>query len=123
MKKRSFLLFGLALSLTFCHDEASDSIIGTWQTDKVNVQFDEQRNTPALVKQIGEMEKQNSIVVSADSTLTFNGLYGGTNGRLHLTKEGTMLVDGVTFGQWKEGQIVTQTDSPLGKVVVTYRKK
>lgn len=123
MKKTLLLLIGLALGLASCHKGASRSIIGTWLVDKVNVQFDEQRNTPELVKQIGEMEKQNIIVISADSLLTFKALDGETRGRLSLTPDGSMFVDGASFGQWKEGRIVTFSDSPLGKVVVSYRKK
>ena len=122
MKKSFFLFLGLALSLAACRNKSSDSIIGTWQADKVSVQFDEQRSSPELVKQIGEMEKQNSIVISTDSTLVFKNLDGESKGRLSLTKDGMMFVDGATFGQWKEGQIVTKTDSPLGEVVVTYKK-
>lgn len=123
MKKQFFLLLALATGLTSCHNKASDSIIGTWQADKVNVQFDEQRNTPELVKQIGEMEKQNSFVITSDSLLTFKSLDGETQGRLNLNKEGMMHVDGALFGQWENGQIVTRTDSPLGEVVVTYKKR
>ena len=123
MKKPFLLFFGLALCMASCRDESSDSIIGTWKADKVNVQFDEQRNTPELVKQIGEMERQNSIVISADSMLVFKSMEGESKGRLSLAKEGTMFVDGVQFGRWNEGKIVTQSDSPLGMVVVTYGKQ
>lgn len=123
MKKTLLLLIGLALGLASCHKGTSRSIIGTWLVDKVNVQFDEQRNTPELVKQIGEMEKQNIIVISADSLLTFKALDGETRGRLSLTPDGSIFVDGASFGQWKEGRIVTFSDSPLGEVVVSYRKK
>ncbi|MBR1513629.1 MAG: hypothetical protein IJ622_04980 [Bacteroidales bacterium] len=123
MKKHFLLFFGLALCLASCRDNASDSIIGTWKADKVNVQFDERRNTPEVVKQIGEMEKQNSIVISADSILVFKSLDGESKGRLSLAEDGRMFVDGAQFGQWKEGTIVTQSDSPLGMVVVSYCKK
>lgn len=123
MKKTFFFLLGLALGCTACHEKNSGSIIGHWLSDKVNVQFDEQRNTPELVKQIGEMEKQNSIAITSDSILIFKSLDGEKRGHLSLSKDGLMLVDGVSFGQWKNGQIVTRADSPLGEVVVTYKKR
>ena len=122
MKKRLLLLAGLAVALVACHRNPTDSLIGTWTVDKVNVQFDERRSTPELVKQMGEMEKQNVLTINKDSTLTFKGLEESAQGRVSLRGDGTLLFDGAVFGIWKEGQIVTRTDSPIGEVVVTYKK-
>jgi hypothetical protein len=121
MKKNLLFLAGLAFVLAACH--RNDSLIGTWTVEKVNVQFDERHNTPELVKQIGEMEKQNVITISNDSTLTFKGLEETSQGRLSMKSDGTLLFDDTVFGQWKEGQIVTRTDSPLGEILVTYKKE
>ena len=121
MKKCYFLFIALGLMLAACQPD-TDSLIGTWTVDKVNVQFDEQRSTPELVKQIGEMEKQNVITISKDSTLTFKGLEETMNDRISLKGDGTLLFGGTLFGTWKNGEIVTRTNSPLGEVVVTYKK-
>ena len=122
MKKHIPFLFGFALLLSAC-TEKPDSLIGEWVADKVNVRFDENRSTPEMVKQIGEMEKQNTFRIGTDSILVFNSLESQLQGRLTLDNEGTLYCDGTLFGQWKEGQIVTRTDSPLGEIVVWYRKK
>ena len=122
MKTDILFLTGLAIALCGCH-HGGDSIVGTWTVDKVNVQFDERRNTPELVRQIGEMEKQNTITISADSVLTLTNADGSMTGRLHLLDDGTILVDAMPIGQWKDRQIVTRTSSPIGEVVVTYRKR
>ena len=122
MKHRLLFLLGLAATLGACQLE-TDPLIGSWAVDKVNVQFDEQHSTPALVKQIGEMERQNTLSISADSTLVFKGLEETKKGRLCLRSDGTMLFEGKAFGTWKDGRIVTRTDSPVGEVVVTYRKE
>lgn len=108
--------------LASCTEEP-DSIIGTWSVDKVKVEFDENRSTPQLVKQVGEMEKQNLIIINSDSLLVFKSLDGDVLGQLSLSDGGVMRVDGDVFGQWKEGQIVTRNDSPLGEILVVYRKK
>ena len=121
MKHYLFLLMTLTAALFGCNRH-QDSLIGTWTVDKVNVQFDERRNTPELVKQVGEMERQNTIVISPDSLLVFKSLEGETQGRVSLSKDGTLTFNGTCFGLWKEGSIVTRTDSPLGEIVVTYRK-
>ena len=120
MKK--IFLFLLALTVAACQHDA-DPLIGTWTVDKVNVQFDEQHSTPELVKQIGEMERQNTLSIGADSTMVFKGLEETKEGRLSLRSDGTMLFDGTAFGTWKGGRIVTRTGSPLGEVVVIYRKE
>ena len=123
MKKRLLLLAGLAVALVACHRNPTDSLIGTWTVDKVNVQFDERHSTPELVKQMGEMERQNVITISKDSVLTFKGLEESHQGRVSLKSDGILIFGNAVFGQWKEGQIVTRTDSPIGEVVVKYRKK
>ena len=120
MKNRIIFLLALAAMLSACHPKA-DPLIGTWTVSKVNVQFDEQRSTPELVKQVGEMEKQNIITIDSDSILTFKGLDEEWQSRISL-KNDTLLRNGKTFGIWKDGTIVTCNGSPLGEVVVTYKK-
>ena len=123
MKKSLIFLAGLAVAFAACHRNPTDSLIGTWTVDKVNVQFDERHSTPELVKQMGEMERQNVITISKDSILTFKGLDENYQGRVSLSGDGTLLRDGMVFGIWKDGEIITRTDSPIGEVVVKYRKK
>ena len=122
MKYRLLFLLGLMALLGACQPEA-DPLFGTWTVDKVNVQFDEQHSTPELVKQIGEMERKNTFSISADSILVFKGLEETKQSRLSLHSDGTMLFDGTAFGTWRDGLIVTRTGSPLGEVIVTYRKE
>lgn len=122
MKKPILLLLGLFATLFGCNRN-QDTLIGTWTVDKVTVQFDERQSTPELVRQIGEMEKGNVVSIGSDSTLVFKGLDTEWQGRISLNNDGTLMCNGTSFGTWKDGQIVTQTDSPLGEVVVVYRKK
>ena len=122
--KKSTAIFLWTLTLLFCacHHDKTNSLIGTCTVSKVNVQFDEHRNTPELVKQVGEMEKQNVLTIGKDSTLVFNGLEENWQSKASL-KNDTLLLEGTAFGVWKDGEIVTWTNSPLGKVVVTYKKE
>ena len=122
MKNRYFLLLPLAAMLCACTPKA-DPLFGTWTVSKVNVQFDEQRTTPELVKQVGEMEKKNVITISNDSILTFKGLDEEWQDRISLQNDGTMLREGVAFGTWKNGEIVTRSGSPLGEIIVVYKKE
>ena len=121
MKSKFLLLISLTFAFCACHHK-SDPLFGTWTVDKVNVQFDEHHNTPELVKQIGEMERQNVITIGSDSIMTFKGLDESLQGTLSINSDGTLLLDGTLFGQWKDGSLTTQTTSPLGEVVVRYKK-
>ena len=121
MKKPILFLLGLAAALCACQPE-QPSLIGEWKADKVNVQFDERRSTPELVKQVGVMEKQNRLTISNDSVLVFKGLETETQGQLTTDGKENLYLDGVLFGQWRNGEIITKTPSPLGEIVVSYRK-
>ena len=121
--KKSFLpLLGGLFLLAAC-TQKPHSLIGTWTVDKVNVQFDENRTTPELVKQIGEMEKGNRIHISSDSTLVFTMLDNETQGRMTIDQQGVIYCDGERFGLWKDGTIVTTVSSPLGEITVKYQKE
>lgn len=122
MKKSFLFLFALVIMLGSCRHEA-DTLVGTWTVDKVHVQFDEQRVTPELVKQVGEMERQNTFSISADSVMVFKGLDLTWEGHVCLKSDTTLLCDGREFGTWCEGRIVTQVDTPVGEVIVIYRKE
>ena len=114
--------FVLAMLLAACTSKP-DTLIGDWTADKVTVQFDENHATPELVKQVGEMEKQNRISIGNDSILVFKSLDGEMQGRITVDQQGVIYCDGQKFGIWKEGIVVTETPSPLGIIVITYRKE
>lgn len=121
MKTHILLFLSLSFLLCACHD-TSDSLMGNWKADKVNIQFDENQSTPEIVKQVGEMERQNHFSINKDSILVFQGMDTEWQGRLTLSENGVLMCDGQIFGQWKESEIVTQTPSPLGEIVIVYRK-
>ena len=122
MKKHLIPFFAIGLMLGACKP-MPNSLIGTWRVDKVNVRFDENRATPELVKQIGEMERGNALSISADSILVFKGTDETLKGKLSLTGDSIMLVDGKVFGVWEKDRIITKTTSPLGEVVIYYNKE
>lgn len=122
MKKLIPFLLGMTLLLASCTNH-SDSLIGDWVVEKVNVQFDENRSTPELVKQIGEMEKQNAFSINADSLLVFKGLDETWQEQVKLKNGDKLYCGDDLFGTWRENMIVTRILSPIGEIVVTYRKK
>lgn len=114
-----FLL--IALLCSSCHRN-DDSFIGRWTVEKVNVEFDETKSTPEMVRQYGELEKGNVIEISKDSVLTF--VSDGDTLRGKCSLKGSLLTcDGVAFGRYENGHIETRTATLLGEIVVRFKKK
>lgn len=104
---------------TSCH--RNDALVGRWTVDRVNVEFDENKSTPEMVRQYGELEKDNVIEISCDSTLTFISSGDTLRGRcsLHVPN---LYCDGILFGQFDNGLLKTETSTPMGELVVYYKK-
>lgn len=120
MKKLVLIL--LSLIAVSCH-RPSDPLFGTWQANKVHVGFDEKHTTPDMVKQIGEMEKQNRLEIMSDSTMTFISSDYTLQGQLRLCSDGKLFCNGELFGIWSDGKITTSTPSPFGEISVEYTKE
>lgn len=114
-----FLLLPVLLFVS-CHRNG-DTLIGRWEVERVNVEFDESKATPEMVRQIGEMEKDNVIIIAQDSLLTFISNGDTVRGRYSL--QGTRLFcDDKPFGICENGMIRTESSTPLGRIEVLYRR-
>jgi len=108
------------LAFASCHRH-EDPLIGRWTVDKVNVEFDEYQSTPEMVKQYGELEQDNVIEISADSLLTFVSQGDTLKGRCSL-RGGLLYRDSEPFAQFRDGKLITESATPLGKITVSYEK-
>ncbi len=99
-----------------------DTLFGTWITDNINVEFDESKSTPELVKQFGEMENGNRIVLSQDSTMQFQSSEEKLSGRFSLSND-TLFCNGQVFGLLKNDRILTTKKTILGVITISYKKK
>ena len=111
-----------ALAFASC-THSSDPLFGTWNATKVHVDFDETRTTPDMVKQIGEIEKQNQFEIKSDSTMVFTGNGSTLEGQISLQPSGMLYCNGEPFGIWSGDRITTQSPSPFGEIKVEYSKK
>ena len=118
---RDALSVGMMLLFLFSCQGHHDPLVGRWTVDKVNVEFDESKSTPEMVRQFGEMEKGNVIEIGQDSILTFVSDGDTLRGRCSLEKT-QLFLDGNPFGYLKDGKLITEEVTPLGKVIVKYRK-
>ena len=118
--KRYMSFFVLIILLSSCHRN-DDPFFGRWTVDRVNVEFDEYKATPEMVRQYGELEKGNVIEISNDSVLTFISDGDTLKGQCSLRGQ-QLLLDGKAFGKIEDGLLTTETSTPLGKVRVVYRR-
>ena len=114
-------LFVILITLFSSCQRNDDPFFGRWTVEKVNVAFDESIASPEMVRQVGGMEKSNSIEITKDSVLTLITDGDTLTGRCSLQGVG-LTCEGKPFGRYENGKIQTETQTPMGKVVVVYRK-
>ena len=111
----------LLVLVSSCHRD-KDPFIGRWTVEKVNVEFKEDGVTPEMVRQYGELEKDNLLEIGKDSVLTLISGGDTLQGRCSL-QGGQLLLEGNPLGRYEHGRIETETVTPLGTVKVIYSKR
>ena len=118
---RFCFLIGLVLFSFVSCTQTEDPFFGRWTVDKVNVEFDIDWATPEMVRQSGVMEKNNVVIISADSVLTL--IMDGDTMQSRCSLRGNqILCDGEPWGWYEEGTIKTETFTPMGYVKASYVK-
>ena len=118
---RNCVLIGLLLLMLASCAPKDDPLFGRWTVDKVQVDFDVDWATPEMVRQYGSMEKNNVIMISADSVLTLVMDGDTMQGRCSL-RGSQILCDGEPWGVFEEGVIKTETFTPMGYLKTSYVK-
>ena len=118
--KRVLFIGWVLLFLASCAPD-EDPFFGCWTVDKVNVDFDAEGATPEMVRQLGTMEKNNVVIITADSVLTL--VSDGDTIRYRCSLCGNqILCNGVRWGCFENGILKTETSTPIGSVKVSYKK-
>ena len=111
----------LVLLVFFSCERQQDPIMGHWRVEKVTVDFDENRSTPEMVRQLGELDKGNIIDITKEGRLVF--ITNGDTLRSSCSLRGdTLYCDGTPFARLTNGALVTEEETPLGKVTVRYTR-
>ncbi len=129
--KLPVLMFALAILITSCSESPEAKLIGTWKAQKVDTEFDEQYTTPEMLRQVVEMQKETYFRIIDDSTLVIV-----SPGNTHETKFNFSSKDQtITYffdsnpnqlnklGTLSSGKIVSETNTPLGKITIYYEKE
>lgn len=125
------LLIITSILVVSCKSDPSAKFIGTWHVVDVDASFDEQRFTPEMLKQVVQMEKQVFFkfvndtlmnIITLDQTNSAYWYYDEDTGLVSYRFEGpaSQLND---LGYYKNGSIVSESQTALGKLTITYQKK
>lgn len=133
--KRYFLL-GLISSLSIiyaCDSNPKSKLTGTWKAEKVDIDFDEQRASPELIRQVGLENKEVFFKIQNDSMMLLYISAGSEAQNLFwfLDEKGGLLsyaykkddLNPIELGKLVDGKIVAESETPLGKIKTTFAKE
>jgi hypothetical protein len=130
MKLFKILSITLILFATAC-GSSENKLTGTWKVEDVDTQFDENRMTPAMVLQVVEMQKETYfrilndsviIIVSSDNTHEAKWEYNNSDNVVNYYFESTPNRKN-KLGSLVEGKIISESNTPIGKMTITYAKE
>jgi len=120
---RKFLKILTLFMLFSC--SRSSSIIGTWTVEKISFEFDERKSTPEMIQQLGEIEKHNTLIFKNDSIVHITMATIDADYQYQISENGTVSLtpdENITI-MLNHDIIKTETETPIGKMTVTYLKR
>ena len=126
---KSFIkILPLLLIFIFSCTPKNDTIHGRWVVDRVNFDFDERRNTPEMISQIGKEESKDELIFKNDSVvyvkmLSYNGDYQYMiNETLEINfKDEVSNIN--KLGVLKDNKIYSEQNTPIGKMRIVFVKE
>ncbi len=126
---KSFIkILPLLLIFIFSCTPKNDTIHGRWVVDRVNFDFDERRNTPEMISQIGKEESKDELIFKNDSVvyvkmLSYNGDYQYMiNETLEINfKDEASNIN--KLGVLKDNKIYSEQNTPIGKMRIVFVKE
>lgn len=103
------------------------SLEGRWVVDELNFDFDERRNTPEMISQIGQEESKDELIFRNDSIvyikmLTYEGDYRyAINEKSEITFEDATS-DNNKLGILKNNKIYSEQNTAIGKMRMVFVK-
>ena len=124
---KSLKILSLLLIFIFSCTPKSDTIYGRWVVERVNFDFDERRNTPEMISQIGKEESKDELVFRNDSVVyikmvSYDGDYRYViNDKSEIYFKDDALNDN-KLGVLKDGKIYSEQNTVIGKMRIVFVK-
>ena len=102
------------------------SLEGRWVVEKVNFDFDERRNTPEMISQLGKEESKDELIFKNDSIVfvkmaSYNGDYQymiSENSEISFKDNDVVKKLGIL----KENKIYSEQNTAIGKMRIVFIK-
>lgn len=133
MKSRLFLIILLIsglVAIVSCSTKKGPDLTGIWKVADVKVEFDEQSLTPEMLRQVAEREKQTILEIQNDSVMSI--IAGNTTYKAFWVLDQESGIINYRFedmgarmtelGKLIDGTIVAESETAMGKIIVTYQK-
>jgi len=130
MKINLIFLAVLLITMFSCRSPES-KLTGTWKVVDVETHFDENSMTPAMISQVVEMQKETFfkilndsviIIMSSDNTHEAKWSFNENSSTISYYFDSTPVNKNV-LGKLINGKIVSESEAPIGKMVITYGKE
>ena len=126
--KTLFKIFSFIILFVMTSCSSPDfSLEGRWVVDELNFDFDERRNTPEMISQIGQEESKDELIFRNDSIvyikmLTYEGDYRyAINEKSEITFEDATS-DNNKLGVLKNNKIYSEQNTAIGKMRMVFVK-
>ncbi len=121
----------LIIILSSCGGSPESKLVGTWKAQKVETDFDEKYTTPEMLRQVVEMQKETYFRIIDDSTLIIESPGSSHETQWKLDKDNNTIAyffeDNPAslneLGKLSSGKIVSESTTPLGKIIIYYEKE
>lgn len=117
-----FVLFAM-----FSCSSPDFSLQGRWIVETLNFDFDEKRNTPEMIRQIGTEESKNELIFRNDSIVYIKmSVYDGDYQYSIDEKSEITFKDGdsnINIGILKDNKIYSEQNTAIGKMKITFIKE
>lgn len=130
MKLIKIISIVMVLIATSCSGP-ENKLTGTWKVADVETDFDDNKVTPAMALQIVEMQNETYfrilndsiiIIVSSDNTHEAKWSFNNETDVMSYYFESTPSRKN-KLGTLVDGNIISETNAPIGKMVITYSKE
>lgn len=125
--RKNILATILMLLLASC--TKSSGISGIWTVKKVSFDFNERKSTPEMIRQLGEMEKNDTLLLKDDGTAHIvmaatqgDFYYVIDNGTIFYDTDSTMASP-MKLGTFSHDLITATTQTVIGKMKIEFEKK
>ena len=125
--KTLFKIFSFIILFAVVSCSSPDfSLEGRWVVEKVNFDFDERRNTPEMISQLGKEESKDELIFKNDSIVfvkmaSYNGDYQyviSENSEISFKDNDVVKKLGIL----KENKIYSEQNTAIGKMRIVFIK-